>query len=604
MLLLTATNAGARHPLEPFETSSPRTTLGSYLELSDELGRRFIEYRDAPSRATQAALKRAASDSLRLLDLSKIPPAARQETGTEAVLLLWEVMLRLELPELKDVPDASPIKEGDETTEQLTRWRIPATEIDIVRIEDGPQAGEFLFSPETVERLGDYYEVVKDLPYQRAIPAENLYRAVLRLTGWMIPPDWIEALPEWANTPLGGFVLWKWVMVMMLLVLASVLVIVIFRTGRRVPWDGSLVSYLRRLSAPLAIIVFSQLLEYLFEKQINLTGPAGGAPDYLFEVAHGVAVVWVIWLTASWVAEAVIASPLVSPNSLDANLIRLAGRVTGILAALVLLFRMAHAVGIPVYGLVAGAGVGGIAVALAARSTLENFLGSLNLYVDRVIRVGDLCRYGEDASADWQRIGRIEEIGLRSTRIRGLDRTVTTIPNAEFSNMHLVNLTKRDLMLLTVTLSLRYETTRDQLRFLLAGLRELMHAHPMVHHTVEDPIRVRLSRFGESSLDVEIRAYIKTVELNEFFAVKEDIMLRVMEVTEQAGTGFAFPSRTLYQASEGGLDDARRRNAEQQVRAWASAHTLPFPEFSEDYRRKITDTLDYPPEGSPGADMA
>ena len=124
-----------------------------------------------------------------------------------------------------------------------------------------------------------------------------------------------------------------------------------------------------------------------------------------------------IWLTASWIAEAVIASPLVSPKSLDANMIRLAGRVTGILAALVLLFRLAHAVGIPVYGLVAGAGVGGIAVAMAAKSTLENFLGSLNLYVDRVIRVGDLCRYGEDASADWQRIGRIEEIGLRSTRI-------------------------------------------------------------------------------------------------------------------------------------------------------------------------------------------
>ena len=112
----------------------------------------------------------------------------------------------------------------------------------------------------------------------------------------------------------------------------------------------------------------------------------------------------------------------------------------------------------------------------------------------------------------------------------------------------------------------------------------------------------QLSRFGESSLDVEIRAYIKTVELNEFFAVKEDIMLRVMEVIEQTGTGFAFPSRTLYQASESGLDHARRHDAEQQVRAWASAHTLPFPEFAEDYRRKITDTLDYPPEGSPGAD--
>jgi MscS family membrane protein len=91
-------------------------------------------------------------------------------------------------------------------------------------------------------------------------------------------------------------------------------------------------------------------------------------------------------------------------------------------------------------------------------------MGTLNLYADRPVRVGDLCRYGEDPSPDWRRIGQVEEIGLRSTRLRGLDRTLTTIPNADFSNMHLVNLTKRDRMLLATTIRPRYETTRDQLR--------------------------------------------------------------------------------------------------------------------------------------------
>ncbi|MEA3243820.1 MAG: mechanosensitive ion channel [Pseudomonadota bacterium] len=95
-------------------------------------------------------------------------------------------------------------------------------------------------------------------------------------------------------------------------------------------------------------------------------------------------------------------------------------------------------------GDIAGAGVGGLAIALAARSTLENFLGTLNLFADRPVRVGDFCRYGEDPSPAWQRIGTVEEIGLRSTRIRGLDRTITTIPNADFANLHIVNLTKRD----------------------------------------------------------------------------------------------------------------------------------------------------------------
>jgi len=157
-------------------------------------------------------------------------------------------------------------------------------------------------------------------------------------------------------------------------------------------------------------------------------------------------------------------------------------------------------------------------------------------------------------------------------------------------------------MLLHTTLGLRYETTPDQLRFLLAKLRELLHGHPKALHSARDPIRVRFAGFGDFSLDVKVRVYIDTSSFSEFLAIKEDILLRFMTVVEQAGTGFAFPSRTLYLARDGGLDDERGQAAEKQVREWASAQTLPFPDFSEDYRNQITDSLDYPPEGSPGAD--
>ena len=152
------------------------------------------------------------------------------------------------------------------------------------------------------------------------------------------------------------------------------------------------------------------------------------------------------------------------------------------------------------------------------------------------------------------------------------------------------------------TLGLRYETTDDQLRFLLAELRELLHAHPMTIHTAEDPVRVRFVGYGDFSLNVAIRTYIRTSHYNEFLAVQEDILLRFMKVVKEAGTGFAFPSRTLYFTRDGGLDDERQQAAEKRLREWASAQTLPFPDFSDDYRKQITDTLDYPPEGSPGAD--
>jgi len=258
----------------------------------------------------------------------------------------------------------------------------------------------------------------------------------------------------------------------------------------------------------------------------------------------------------------------------------------------------APSLAILLYGIVAGLGVGGIAIALAAQNSIEHFIGSLNLFADRPVRVGDLCRYGEDPTPDWQRIGFVESIGLRSTRIRGIDNTVTTIPNGDFSKMHLVNYSLRSRMLLLTVLGLRYETTDDQLRFVLASLRTMLLGHPRV---VDDEPKVRFAGFGDYALSVEIRANINTTDPNEFRAIREDIFLRMMKIIKDAGTGIAFPSRTVYHTRDNGLDTERQQEAEAQVRAWCSAQELPFPTFTADYRKKIRNTLDYPPEGSPEA---
>jgi MscS family membrane protein len=395
-------------------------------------------------------------------------------------------------------------------------------------------------------------------------------------------------------------VLWKWIALAVAMGLALGAVYALYRWGRRKPWNGTLGHYLRYITAPLAVLLLAPLLHYLAWQQINITSDTAELPIYFLEVAEALAAVWIVWLTASVIAETVITRVhTISSKGLNAHLIRLTARSIGLFAVVVLVFRVAHEVGIPVYGLVAGAGVGGLAVALAARSTLENFMGTLNLYADRPVRVDDFCRYGEDPSPGWLRIGTIEEIGLRSTRIRGIDRTVTTIPNAEFANMHIVNLTKRDRMVFRPTLALRYETTGNQLRFVLAQLRELLLAHPRV---TDDPARVRFAGFADYAMNVEIFAYVNTADWNEFLAIQEDIHLRILDIVERAGTGFAVPSRTLYHTRDGGLDAERRQVAEKEVREWASAHRLPFPEFPPDHRDRIMDTLDYPPEGSPGAD--
>jgi MscS family membrane protein len=247
--------------------------------------------------------------------------------------------------------------------------------------------------------------------------------------------------------------------------------------------------------------------------------------------------------------------------------------------------------GVNVSAAVAGLGVGGIAVALAAQKSLENLLGGINLFADRPVRVGDFCSYQGE-------VGTVEEIGLRSTRIRTLERTVVTIPNGEFSNLTLENYALRDQRRLWTMIGVRYETTPDQLRYVLARLRQILLAHPRV---TADPARVRFVGFGAYSLDIEVFAYIDTADHTEFLGIREDLYLHFMDAIKEAGTGFAFPSSTTYVGRDDGLDAEETRQAEARVAEWRKKHELPFPNFPDNIHREVWNSLDWPPSGSPDA---
>jgi MscS family membrane protein len=159
------------------------------------------------------------------------------------------------------------------------------------------------------------------------------------------------------------------------------------------------------------------------------------------------------------------------------------------------------------------------------------------------VRVGDFCRFGD-------KVGTVEEIGLRSTRIRTLDRTVVTVPNADFSGLQIENFARRDQIRLHTTLGLRYETTPEQLRLLLARLRELLLSHPKID---PDPARVRFVGFGAYSLDLEIFAYARTTDWDEFLRIREELYLRMMDLVAEAGSSFAFPSQISYFGGDAAL---------------------------------------------------
>jgi MscS family membrane protein len=602
LLLFVVQVAEAWSPLESLDTSSPRATMASFLALTDEAAGRWGEYRKSPSPTTQERVWDISKQAGTLFDLSQVAPALQREVSAETFYLLWEVMARVELPALDQISvTAEPNGDGDQDR-RSTRWRLPHTKIAIARIDEGPQAGEYLFSADTVSNARRFYEAVRDLPYHRPMPIPDAYRFTQVATGWMIPPRIIEEMPGWANAAIFGQVVWKWAAFFALFALAFVLVALIFRRARRRRSNSLLGAYLWRMLTPAAILLLVWLIYYLGTYQINVTGAGVQMLDYVVDLVISVALVWVAWTTAASIGDVIIASPRISAESVDASLVRLAAKSAGMLAVVVLLFRFAQDIGIPVYGLVTGAGVGGLAIALAARSTLENFMGAWSLFADRPVGVGDKCRYDEDQSGEWRSVGRVESIGMRSTKIRKRDRSLLTIPNADFAQRQILNLSSCDRFLLSTRLGLRYETTDDQLRYLLAELRELLHAHPMTIHSATDPVRVRFLGFGAYSLDVAIRAYIKTSSRDEFLAIQEDILLRIMKVVRRSGTDFAFPSQTLYLGRDKGIDAGLQQGAESKVREWASAQTLPFPDFTEDYRKEITDTLDYPPEGSPGAD--
>jgi MscS family membrane protein len=244
--------------------------------------------------------------------------------------------------------------------------------------------------------------------------------------------------------------------------------------------------------------------------------------------------------------------------------------------------------GFNVTAIVAGLGVGGIAVALAAQKSIENLFGGLTLSLDQPVRVGDFCRFGD-------KMGTVEDVGLRSTRIRTLDRTLITVPNSDFSQTQIENYGVRDRIRIYALLGFRYETSPDQLRYLLSELRRLLWAHPKIE---VDSVRVRFVGFGAYSLDVELLAYVLTSDWKSFLSIKEDLFLRLMDIVKTSGTGFAFPSQTSYLCRDKGIEESASQKAETEVRQWREEGRLPFPTLPKEKIEELQGTLDYPPNGS------
>lgn len=601
-LLLWVPSAGAtdaKNPLKPIaDLSSPRATLTSFLKTGD-VALLLIRnnFRKIHRREDVRRLIELTDEMQRALDLSQIPPASRFDYGREQIFYLYEILSRIELPSATSIPDETFYKKtGDKKNEEkkgAVKWRIPNTELTLQRIVSGPRIGEFVFDSATVARLADFYRKTRSLDYLRDVPLKNFsrMRTYLSVGNTMVSSQTIESFPGWLKQSLYNQAIWKWIALVLLLVIALVLIVFVQWLARRNAASHSAKASLRPLMVPF-ILLLMPIVFHLANRQLTLTGGISIGMDWLTVIVRYFALAWITWAGTMIVAEYIITSPKISDKSLNAHLIRLIARAVGIVTSTSIFLYMANQLGAPVYSLVAGLGIGGIAFALAARPTLENFIGGLNLFGDRTVRVGDSCFLGGEVVV-------VEEIGLRSTRLRKEDDTLVSIPNADFSQRELTNRSKRRRYLYKTTLNLRYETTSEQLLYFMVKARGMLGNHPKI---LSDKLRVRFMNFGASSLDVYIFAYVSTRDRLIYESICEDLNFKIMNLVNEAGTGFAFPSRTTYVSRDTGLDTERQNAAEAQVQNWRLKGQFPSSVFDETSDPKEEGVAGYPPVAPPGSD--
>ena len=402
------------------------------------------------------------------------------------------------------------------------------------------RAGQLALGEETVDVLLAR-ETPREGPPVWLFSAETL-REIPRLYRELNVPEIEEKLPEVLRRPVGYLHLWQLVgfvgLLPPLFLLSWLLFSVVMKPLRlrleKKGRQGDVREALKRARAPVALLL-TLGLHHFATSYLSL--------PLLFRYRYGLWFRVSIVAAAAWLLLRLIDSlsgtarnRFAEAGSSAVPTITLGRRI---LKGAVLLFAVLaglSAVGVNLTAALAGLGIGGVALAFAARTSIENIFGGFTVIGDKILRVGDTCRIGTFT-------GTVEDITLFATRLRTFDRTVVSIPNGTLLTKEIENLSRRDRFLFNHVLGLRYETTPEQMKAVLASLRTILAEHPRV---APEEARVRFLRLGASSLDLELRAYVLAADFPAFLEVQEELLFSVLEAVATAGTGVAFPSQTLY----------------------------------------------------------
>ncbi|MFQ5571224.1 MAG: mechanosensitive ion channel family protein [Rhodothermales bacterium] len=312
------------------------------------------------------------------------------------------------------------------------------------------------------------------------------------------------------------------------------------RVGKTsVLWDDDLIEL---IPSPAALIV-KVLLAYGAAAVLVLPEQPVNIRSFVFQgllVALAVAVTWVVFRLLDVLGRVMERAAAKTETRLDDQLIPLMRKTLKVFLAVIVAISVVQELGYSVTSLIASLGIGGLALALAARDTVANFFGSLVVFTDQPFHVGDWVEFGSVE-------GVVEEVGMRTTRVRRFDQSLATVPNQTFTNTTLVNHSKRPKRRLKLTVGLSYETTPDQLRAFVEAVRDVLQQHPALD---PDSNAVYFNEYGDSSLNVMVQSFTRSTEWADFMNAQEDIMLRIMQLVEEHMLEMAFPTRTVYLRDE------------------------------------------------------
>jgi len=484
------------------------------------------------------------------LDLSKFPPSLQKDMGYGRAIMLKEILDRIDLPQLDEIPDYEDVEQDLETKKvpKLNYWRIPSTQIVLVKTQEGVFQGEYMFSQETIEQLPVFYEQVKKLPYKtdREV-TEGYYSFYIGTPGLLMPPRWSEYIPEWSTKIYYHQTLWQWSAMLISFLFAFILIrilnrILILENNK----FSLLVQKWSKAIFYVCLIAITVFLNKFLNEQINITGMTLVVTKLLLESIFWFLVSLLTYNVILAIAEVIVNAPKIAKIGIEATYTRATFMVGAIFISVFIIVIGLSQIGVSIVPLLTGVGIGGLAIALAARSTLENVIGSFTIFADKPYRVDDRVKV---LNYD----GTIESIGIRSTQIRLLTGPLVSIPNEKMASVEIENIQARAFIRRDFDIRMKHSSPYQEVEKIVQLIRNILSIpedeenHPnQAINNPDYPPRVFFNNINADSFNISVIYWHFPPNYWEFMEHAQYINIKIIQQLNEAEIEFAFPTQMLH----------------------------------------------------------